>query len=81
MQRRSCNRRRTLKQSLASETELAKLARPVALQTLCLSQGFLFVRHSLQDVAELQADLAALTTGWRQSALEVDASCVMEVWR
>jgi len=35
--------------------------------------------HGLpKDVAELQADLAALTTGWRQSALEVDASCVME---
>ncbi|CAE7363522.1 Ido1, partial [Symbiodinium necroappetens] len=36
------------------------------------------VHTNLPDVAELQADLAVLTTGWRQSALEVDASCVME---
>ncbi|CAE7309024.1 Ido1 [Symbiodinium natans] len=33
----------------------------------------------MQDVAELQKDVTALTTGWRQSALEVDASCMMEV--
>ena len=33
----------------------------------------------VEEVAELQADITALTTGWRQSALEVDASYVMEV--
>ena len=37
-----------------------------------------FVAVVVQEVADLQADIVALTSGWRQSALEVDGSCLME---